>query len=353
MWQHLPLVRQLGLRVPILSAPMAGAATPELAAAISRSGGLGGLGCGASGEVGMTESVRAARDLGAERINVNFFLHKRPHRSRDREAAAVAALAPLSASLGVDPPARIDEPFAPFDRDLLEAVVRAAPNVVTFHFDAPDQETVRELHEAGIAVGATATTVAEAILVQQSGCDFVIAQGSEAGGHRGTFAPPFEPASIGTMALVPQVVDAVSLPVVAAGGIADGRGVAAALMLGASAVQLGTAFLGCPETSTSAAHRCALETRAAEDTVITTSISGRPARAFRNALTRESNADHVAEFPLQFPITQVIRSASSVEHETEAMWAGQAFPLQIAEPASEVMARVSADAQRLFAAASY
>ena len=239
-------------------------------------------------------------------------------------------------------------PFEPFGSSTLEAILDAAPEVVSFHFGAPDRKVVTDLHRAGILVGGTATTVSEAIALQEHGCDFMVAQGEEAGGHRGIFQTTAPRPAVGTLALVPQVVGAVTVPVYAAGGIADGRGLAAALVLGAAGVQIGTAFLSCPEASVSAEHRQAMATGLAEDTCVTTAFSGRRARAFRNSLTEylSDSTTVVADYPVQFSITQQGRSASAPDVPTEDMWAGQAFPPAREESALSLVARIVEEAEQ-------
>ncbi|MFT5433141.1 MAG: nitronate monooxygenase [Myxococcota bacterium] len=348
-WPVSVLTERLGLEIPILQAPMAGAATPQLAAAVSRAGGLGGLGFGGSDTTSASVQIRLARRLGAARLNANFFLHAPPARDSVMEASAVAALAPLARELGVNPEVEPVVPFEPFDSSWLEMLLDARPEVVTFHFAPPPAAIAAALLDAGILIGGTATTVKEARSLESAGCDFVIAQGSEAGGHRGTFEASLEQATIGTFALVPQIVDTVTVPVIAAGGVADGRGFAAALMLGASGVQIGTGFLACPETSVSDRHRDALTHGKSEDVILTRAISGRPARAFRNAVT-DAAGSHVAEYPIQFSVTQAVRTAQNESIATEAMWSGQAFPLSHPTSAHEFVTRIAAEARSLLTA---
>jgi nitronate monooxygenase len=346
VWPTSVLTDRLGLEVPILQAPMAGAATPELAAAVSKAGALGGLGFGGSNPAAASAQIQDARRLGATKLNANFFLHAIPTRNPETEASAVAALEPLARQLGVNPHVEPVTPFEPFDESWVEMVVAEHPEVATFHFAPPPAAVVARLHAADIIIGGTATTVSEALMLEAVGCDFVIAQGSEAGGHRGTFNPLMEQATIGTFALVPQVVDAVAVPVIAAGGVADGRGFAAALLLGASGVQIGTGFLFCPETSVSPRQRQALATSPAEAVIITRAFSGRPARAFRNAVTDavDDSRSSVAAYPVQFSVTQAVRSAQTESITTEAMWSGQAFPLGSTIPAAELVRQIAEDA---------
>ena len=246
MWPREDLIRLLEIEHPIIQAPMAGAATPRLAAAVCNAGGLGSLGCASWS----TKDVRAkAEELRAatnRSFNLNFFAHEAPKKDPEIEARTRARVAPFYKELGLgEPPTAGQAPFDPFGADMLSLVLDLRPKVVSFHFGLPEPETVSALRDVGCRVLCSATTVAEARRLEQAGVDAIIAQGWEAGGHRGTFDASFEDFGVGTLALVPQVVDAVQRPVIAAGGIGDGRGIAAAFALGASGVQMGTAFLAC------------------------------------------------------------------------------------------------------------
>ncbi len=349
VWPRCIFTDRLGLEIPLLQAPMAGAATPELAASVSRAGGLGGLGLGTASPSDASRLIQAARALGASRINANVFLHAKPMRDEALERSALEPLKPLARSLGASEPPPLREPFGTFGPEMLEMLLDQQPEVVTFHFASPETDVVEQLHSVGIVIGGNATTVTEAQDLASNGCDFVIAQGAEAGGHRGTFKPSVDESRIGTFSLVPQVVDAVDIPVVAAGGISDGRGFAAALLLGASAVQVGTAFLRSPEAAITPGHRSALENRRAEDVTVSYAFSGRPARAFRNELSAalRDSPDGIAEFPVQFVATAPLRSVSQPDHETEAMWAGQSFPLTQSGDAEEITRRLATEAQHL------
>ena len=260
MWPQSRLTELLGIAHPIVQAPMAGFSTPALAAAVSNAGGLGSLGCALLGPEQLRAGLRdvARRDQPAGQRSTSSST-RAPVEDPARRARMQARLRPYYDELGIALPDPAPEPPPPFDDGQPGgACCSERPGVVSFHFGLPQAAHLEALREAGIHVLSSATTVEEARWLEAQGVAAVIAQGYEAGGHRGTFQSPLEAARIGTMALVPQIVDAVACPVIAAGGIMDGRGIAAALMLGAAGVQLGTAFLGCPEASVSPLHRAAL-----------------------------------------------------------------------------------------------
>jgi nitronate monooxygenase len=343
----------LGIAHPLIQAPMAGLTTPALVAAVSEAGGLGSLGAAALGPDQLIEQARAIRRLTDRPFNLNFFCHRAPTLDAAAAARERERLAPLYAELGLGEP---PDPFVPplaFDADRLAAVVETRPAVASFHFGLPDAASVDALHEAGCRILSSATTVAEAEDLVARGADAVIAQGAEAGGHRGSFLVAGDDGPVGTLALVPQVVDAVDVPVIAAGGIGDGRGLAAALVLGAAGAQLGTAFLACPETVVHPLHRAALRAARAEQTTLTRAFSGRPARALRNRATEEAG-DAPLAFPAQFSMTAAL-GAAAAEHGSAdflALWAGQAAPLGVELPAAELVARIVAQAERVLAALS-
>ncbi|MGA9278680.1 nitronate monooxygenase [Ilumatobacter sp.] len=340
-----PFLDLVGIAVPIVQAPMAGSATPRLAAAVSDAGGLGGLGLGTVGVDDARRQIREAHALGVRHLNVNFFLHDTPPRTRARDVAALAGAKRVARTLEVAVEVGTDAPFEPFGPDMLEMTLHERPSVVTFHFGVPDPATVAALHEREIVIGVSATTADEAVAVEQASCDFVIAQGAEAGGHRGQFAPAMDAAAVGTFALVPQIADAVKIPVVAAGGIADGRGLVAARALGASAVQVGTAFLLCDEAAVAPGHRRAILESSGHDTVVTSALSGRPARAIRtDAIVALEAEAPPTDFPIQFSVTAGIRSADVADRPTAAMWAGQAAPLARQESAGDVIRRLVREA---------
>jgi nitronate monooxygenase len=344
-WPRQALIDLLGIEHPIIQAPMAGASTAALAAAVSNAGALGGFGGTDSSPEELREVIRAIRQKTSRPFIINLYLDRtEPYVCvAEHEAALKTALAPAHAELHAgEVPDPIDL-FGKFDSQIAVVVEERVP-VLSSHFGAPDATVMRVLKANGTRVLATATTVGEARQLASAGVDAIIAQGSEAGGHRGTFAAPVGQAEIGTMALVPQIVDAVSVPVIAAGGIMDGRGIAAALMLGAGGVQMGTAFVPCPETAVNPAYVQRLLTAAPGDAVLTDVVSGRPARLLRNKLVNllEQYRAHRLTFPEQHSMTRNLRKVASSIGNAEflPMWAGQGVTLTRAMPAA-----ISASAQ--------
>jgi len=341
MWPRTDLMELLGTDCPIIQAPMAGATTPALAAAVCNAGALGSLGCAALLPEELRTRVDDLRAATNRPFNLNFFAHRSPAPRPEAEAEMRARLAPFYDELGLGEVPAAREPFPAFDAERLAMVLELRPAVASFHFGLPAAASVRALKDAGVVVLSSATTVAEAKALAAAGADAVIAQGWEAGGHRGTFASPFEGARVGTLALVPQVVDAVELPVIAAGGIADGRGIAAAFALGAAGVQLGTAFLSCPEAQVSAPHRAALRAARDEDTRLTKAFSGRPARGLRNRYVEAMAAfdDALPDFPRLSSLTGPLGNASAARGSADfiPLWSGQAAALNRELPAADLV----------------
>ena len=336
-----PLAERLGIEVPLIQAPMAAVSTPEMAAAVSNAGGLGMLASAMMTPDQFGAAMARVRQATNKPFGVNFFVHDPPDLDPKREAKLRARLAPYYDELGIEPPG--DLPIAPrFDDVMLKAVVETTPAVVTFHFGLPEPADVEAVKEAGAVVLSSATTVGEAKQLEAGGADAIIAQGYEAGGHRGTFASAFEDAQVGTFALVPQVVDAVAVPVIAAGGIGDGRGIAAALALGASAVQIGTAFMRCPEAATSDLQRKALAAASDVGTRVTRTLTGRPARALANRYVREMSGFDESDLP-DYPLIRGLAgplgaaAAKSGSDDFSTMWAGQASALGREMPAGELV----------------
>ena len=306
-----------------------GFSTPDLVAAASNAGALGSVGAAYLTPDAMREEISAVRARTQRPFSVNLFAGGIESRAVD-PGAMLALLAPLHERFGLEPPAAPGVwPYVFADQ--LAAIEDAGVRIVTFTFGLPDDATIARLRAGGAVVIGTATTVGEALRCEAAGCDAVVAQGSEAGAHRGTFDGPFERAMIGTVALVPQIVDAVRIPVIASGGIVDRRGSAAARALGASAVQCGTAFLDTVEAGTSAPHRHALAAALDRDSIVTRSWSGRPARGLANAFTDavDARSDAILPFPQQNALTRPLRTAASAANEPEyvSLWAGQAAPL--------------------------
>ncbi len=318
----------LGTELPIIQAPMAGVQGHALTVAVCRAGGLGSLPCAVLDEEAMRRELTAIREQTVRPFNVNFFCHVPPEPDTHRENAWRQTLSPFFAELGIDagelPAGPGRAPFSAAAADLLEAF---RPPVVSFHFGLPEPALLERVRGWGARVLSSATTVEEAVWLEANGADAVIAQGLEAGGHRGMFRSADLGTQVGTFALVPQIVRAVKVPVIAAGGIADHRGVAAALSLGAAGVQVGTAYLLCREASTSAVHRQALKSDGARATALTNLFTGRPARAIVNRLVRELGPMHPSapEFPLAAAAVSALRARAEQQGSGDfsPLWAGQ------------------------------
>jgi nitronate monooxygenase len=346
-WRQLSTL--LGIEHPIIQAPMAGGSTtPELVAAVSNAGGLGSVGAAYLKPEDIVRFGQRVRELTDRPYSINLFAPQ-PSPGEVDPSRMLAVLARHHQELGLAPPRPPTSPFPPFEEQV-DAVVETGIRLFSFTMGIPPPAVLERLKARKMVLMGTATNVREAKLLEAAGVDVIVVQGSEAGGHRGTFAEPFDAGMVGTMALVPQVVDAVRLPVVASGGIMDGRGIAAARMLGASGVQLGTAFLRCPESGASAAYKAALRAARDESTLITRALSGRPARGLPNALTEElGNSEDILPFPLQHAATSPLRSAAAARNDPRFMtlWSGQAAPLSQELPAAELVRKLIADSARL------
>jgi nitronate monooxygenase len=318
----------LGSELPIIQAPMAGAQDQRLAIAVCQAGGLGSLPAAMLDAAALRKQVLALRAATDRPCNLNFFCHPQPLPDAARETAWRQRLAPFYAEFDLDPAAIPAGPGRqPFDAAMAELVEELRPAVVSFHFGLPQASLLERVRASGAKILGCATTVQEALWLEAQGVDAIIAQGLEAGGHRGLFLDMDLSSQLGTFALLPQVVEAVRLPVIAAGGIGDARGVAAALALGAAGVQVGSAYLLCPEASTSAVHRAALQSPAARHTALTTLFSGRPARGIVNRLMRSLGAmpDGVPAFPLAGAAIAPLRAAAEGQGlgDCSPLWAGQ------------------------------
>jgi nitronate monooxygenase len=321
--------RQLfGTDLPVIQAPMAGVQGSALTAAVCRAGGLGSLPCALLTPDALREEITTIRAQTDRPFSVNFFCHRPPAPDPDREAGWRAALAPYYAELGIEPEsAPPGGALPPFGREVAAVLAELSPPVVSFHFGLPSDELLQPIRASGARILSSATTVEEARWLESRGVDAVIAQGIEAGGHRGMFLSNELTTQIGTLALVPQVVRAVRVPVIAAGGVGSAEAVAAAIALGASGVQVGTAYLLCPEAMTSGVHRAALASDAARHTALTNVFTGRPARSIVNRIVRELGPMHPAApaFPLAagalVPLRAVAESRGS--DDFSPLWAGQ------------------------------
>lgn len=322
------LTTLLGIDLPILQAPMAGVQGSALTVAVSNAGGLGALPCAMLGPDALRQELAAIRAQTDRPFNVNFFCHTQPAPDAAREAAWRATLAPAYAEFGIDPAAIPAGPGRrPFDAETAELLAAFAPPVVSFHFGLPSPELLARVRSWGAKVLSSATTVEEARWLEAHGVDAVIAQGLEAGGHRGHFLSDDLTRQMGTFALLPQVVAAVRVPVIAAGGIANAAGVAAAMALGAAGVQVGTAYLLCPEASTSAVHRAALQSDAARHTAFTNLFTGRPARGIVNRFMRTFGPmnEGAPAFPLATSAVAPLRARAEAlgMDDFSPLWAGQ------------------------------
>jgi len=318
----------LGIELPVIQAPMAGAQGHALAAAVSNAGGLGSLPCAMLALDAMRSELAALKAKTAKPFNVNFFCHALPEPSEAREAAWRAALAPYFKEFEIDPQSIPAGPGrAPFSAEAAALLGEARPAAVSFHFGLPPPELLERSRACGAKILSSATTVDEARWLEAQGVDAVIAQGLEAGGHRGMFLTGDVATQVGSFALLPQIVRAVRIPVIAAGGIADAKGVAAAMALGAAGAQIGTAFLLCPEAGTSAVHRSALKSEAARTTALTNLFTGRPARGIVNRLMRELGpmSSLAPDFPLASAAIAPLRARaeSRGSGDFSPLWAGQ------------------------------
>lgn len=321
--QHL-----LGIDLPIIQAPMAGVQTHALAVAVSTAGGLGSLPCAMLGQDALRAELAEIKARTHRPFNVNFFCHTPPAPDAGREAAWRAALSPYYKEYGLDANAIPAGPGrAPFDSGAAELLSEFRPPVVSFHFGLPSAELLARVRAWGAKVLCSATTVEEARWLEARGIDAIIAQGLEAGGHRGIFLSDDLTTQVGTFALLPQIVKAVNLPVIAAGGITDAKGVAAAMALGAAGAQVGTAYLLCPEATTSAVHRAALKSKAAQHTALTNLFTGRPARGILNRMMKELGpiSAAVPAFPLAVAAIAPLRAQaeSRGSGDFSPLWSGQ------------------------------
>jgi nitronate monooxygenase len=318
----------LGTELPIIQAPMAGVQVSELAIAVCSAGGLGSLPCALLGLDAVRAELAKIKSATRGPYNVNFFCHRPPRPDEEREAAWRAALSPYYAEYGIDPASIPPGPGrAPFSAEAADLLEEFNPPVVSFHFGLPAADLVARVKRWGAKVLSSATTVEEARWLEAHGADAVIAQGAEAGGHRGNFLSDDLTTQVGTFALVPQIVRAVKVPVIAAGGIADTKGVAAAMALGAAGVQIGTAYLLCPEATTNAVHRAALKGEAARHTALTNVFTGRPARGVVNRLVRELGpiSSAAPAFPLAGAAVAPLRAKAEAQGRGDfsPLWSGQ------------------------------
>ncbi|MGH7404467.1 MAG: NAD(P)H-dependent flavin oxidoreductase [Candidatus Methylomirabilales bacterium] len=341
------LTRRLGLTHPMIQAPLAGGGdTPDLVAAVCEAGALGFIGAAYLTPPQIIQTSRAVRARTARPFGINLFAPlPAPDVTRD-PGPALKRVAPFYAELGLPPPALPASGVYSFDEQLSVALESGA-SVFSFTFGLLPASAIEAIKARGMFLIGTATTIEEAVQLEKAGVDAVVTQGSEAGGHRGTFAADFDAAMVGTMALVPQVVDAVTVPVIASGGIMDGRGIAAALALGASAVQMGTAFLTCDEAGIPEVYKQAILAAREHQTRLTRAFSGRPARGivnrFMTEVDRADGAEAILPFPLQNALTRPLRNAAAQQGRGEflSLWAGQGVRLARRQSAAKLIAQLA------------
>jgi nitronate monooxygenase len=354
MWPDRRLIDLFKTEFPIVLAPMAGVMDADLVIAAAQGGALGSLPCAMISADKAREQVNIIRQRITAPVNLNFFCHKAVEADPKREANWRQRLTPYYGELGLDPAAPINAANrAPFDAAFCEVVEELKPEVVSFHFGLPEAALLKRVKAAGCIVMSSATIVKEAIWLEENGADVIIAQGAEAGGHRGMFLTENIAEQPGTFALVPQVVDAVKVPVIAAGGIADGRGIAAAFALGAAGVQIGTAYLRCPESKVIAPARLALAQAHDDSTVITNVMTGRPARGVANRVMREVGpiSPDAPAFPHSATSLSPLKAAAEKLGKVDFtnLWAGQAVRMGREMPAAELTRALAGAALARFA----
>lgn len=351
MWPDRRLLDLIGTELPVIQAPMAGSSGSAMAIAVSEAGGLGSLPCATLDAAKARTEIGVIRQHTTKPLNVNFFCHGPPKPNADRDAAWKDRLAAYYTELGLDASAATPAvSLAPFDGAMCEVVEDHKPEVVSFHFGLPEQALLSRVKASGCLVLSSATTVEEARWLEDHGADAIIAQGYEAGGHRGMFLTDDIATQPGTFALVPQVVDAVKVPVIAAGGIADGRGIAAAFALGAAGVQIGTAYLFTPESLITDLHRAALRAARDNQTALTNVFSGRPARGLVNRLMREVGpmSDRAPAFPTAGSALVPLKAKAEAAGASDfsALWSGQAASLGRDIGASDLTRQLAANAEQ-------
>jgi nitronate monooxygenase len=344
----------LGIDLPIIQAPMAGVSTPAMAAAVANAGALGSLGVGATDAAGARLMIEAVRERSQRSLNVNVFCHQPAQPHPGIEAAWIKRLQPYFAQFGAEPPAQLEEIYPSFlhDDEMLAMLLSVRPRIVSFHFGLPSAARIRALREAGIVLLASATNLTEAQAAVAAGVQAVVAQGFEAGGHRGVFDTAAPDDALSTGVLTRLLVRELPVPVIAAGGIMDGAGIAAMLRLGAGAAMLGTAFIPCHESQADAYFRHSLGSAAAQHTVMTRVISGRPARCLSNAFTAlgaSVEPQHIPSYPIAYDAGKALNLAAKAAGNGGfgAQWAGQGAPLARAGlSAAELVAALAAEAHQ-------
>jgi len=350
------LMQRIGITHPIIQAPLAGGGdTPALVAAVSNAGGFGFIGAAYLTPNQIREVAADVRTRTSRPFVINLFAPQPPSQNRGKPETMLARVAPYFAELNLPAP-ELPKPAANTFDEQLASCIESGAAVFSFTFGEIPSNAVRAIKARNILLMGTATTVNEAVALEKSGIDAIVAQGSEAGGHRGTFNGDFDAGMIGGISLVPQVIDAVHVPVIASGGIMDGRGIVAALALGASAVQMGTAFLTCDESGVAEAYRTAILSAEENQTRITRAFSGRPARGIENRFMKEvelgADDDAILPFPTQNALTRPLRTAAGKQGRAEflSLWAGQGVRLARRQSAAELIARLAKEADAVISA---
>ena len=344
------LLDRIGIDLPIVQAPMAGVSSPAMAAAVSEAGALGSIAVGATDADGAGAMIAEVKARTLRPFNVNLFCHRPAIADAAKEAAWIERLRPVFADFDAEPPEALREIYRSFveDEAMLALLVEEKPRVVSFHFGLPSAPAITALRDAGILLFASATSLAEARAAADAGVDAIVAQGWQAGGHRGTFDPDAPDEQLGTAALTRLLVASIDLPVIAAGGIMDGQAIAAALDLGAAAAQLGTAFVATDESLADAAYRAALASDAAQHTVMIRAISGRPARGLPNrfaAFGESVAAADIPDYPVAYDLGKALHAAAKAKGESGfgAQWAGQGAPLVRPMSAAKLVETLAAE----------
>jgi nitronate monooxygenase len=344
------LTERLGIELPIIQAPMAGVSTPAMAAAVSEAGALGSIGVGATDAEGARAMIHAVRALTERPFNVNLFCHKPAVADAAIERVWIDRFRPLFAEYGAAPPSHLFEIYRSFVEDdaMLRMLVEERPAVASFHFGLPPADAISALRDAGILLLATATKLDEAKAIAAAGIDAIVAQGWEAGGHRGMFDPDGCDEELGALALTRLLVRSLDLPVIAAGGIMDGAGIAAALEIGAAAAQLGTAFIACDESSADIGYRTALAGDGAHHTAMVRAVSGRPARIMANrfaALDVGIAAAEIPAYPIAYDLGKALHAAAKAQEDYGygAQWAGEGAPFARPMPAAGLVGLLAAE----------
>ncbi|TSH79089.1 nitronate monooxygenase family protein [Pantoea sp. paga] len=346
------LCQTLDLKYPIIQAPMAGVSTPEMAAAVSNAGVLGSISVGASTPEQAEVMIKKTLSLTTGPFNVNVFCHAPVVRSPELERTWIERFREIFDRYDAEMPAELSEIYQSFHNNekMMDVLLTAAPAAVSFHFGLPSAAFLQRMKSRGIITLASATSVREALEIEAAGINFIVAQGIEAGGHRGIFSTDCEDHQLSTFTLVQAIRKVTQLPVISAGGIMDGAGIGAMLRLGAAGVQMGTAFILCPESAANAAYREVLKSEKAASTVMTSAISGRPARCITNDfchLAREFMQDCIPPYPLTYALGKALAAAAAAKgaHGFGAQWAGQGATLAREMPAAELVRRLVAEWQ--------